>query len=75
MKGKKGKGYAAPIVITALLLLYMAVYFGFLFSLLSPALRLLLALVPLGMAAVLICVCVERIKEIGSDEKDDLSQY
>lgn len=66
----------APIVITILLVLY---YLGFfllcIFIPMQLWIKLLMGLVPLGIAGVSIFVLVERIKEIRSGEEDDLSKY
>ena len=43
----------APIVITAIMVVYYAVYFGFLISLLSGIIKYLLGIIPAAMAAVL----------------------
>lgn len=69
------KKMVAPIVITALMILYYAVYFGFLVTQVSGIWKLLLGVVPLVLSAVMIKVCVERIREIKEGEEDDLSQY
>ena len=69
------KKMVAPIVISALMVLYYAVYFGVLIALLQGIWRFLLGIVPLALAAVMIAVCVERIKEIRSGEEDDLGKY
>ena len=69
------KKMVAPIVISALMVLYYAVYFGVLIALLQGVWRFLLGIVPLALAAVMIAVCVERIKEIRSGEEDDLGKY
>ena len=65
----------APIVITVLLVGYYIVYFGLLVHMLRGALRWVLGLVPLGLAAASVGVCVQRIKEIRSGEEDDLGKY
>ncbi|MBQ3817298.1 MAG: hypothetical protein II802_03395 [Clostridia bacterium] len=75
MKKEKRKGYIAPIVITVILLLYFILYFGLLITLLPGILKYALIIIPIALAAVLIYVCIERIKEIGSGEEDDLSKY
>lgn len=70
------KKMAAPIVITVLFLVYLAVY-GILIaaaSLLLPVLILLaIPLVALGVGMV--AALVARIKEIRSGEEDDLGNY
>ncbi len=75
MKKSKRKGYVAPVVITVLFLLYLALYFGVLISLLPGVLGFIFLIVPVAIAGVLIYVCVERIKEIRSGVEDDLSKY
>ena len=70
-----GKKMIAPIVITVLLVGYYIVYFGLLVHMLGGALRWVLGLVPLGLAAASVGVCVQRIKEIRSGEEDDLGKY
>lgn len=69
------KKMIAPVVVTAALILYYAVYFGFLMSLLDGGWKAVLGSVPLGFAVVMIKVCVERINEIRKGEEDDLGQY
>ena len=75
MKKSKRKGYVAPVVITVLFLLYLALYFGVLISSLPGVLGFIFLVVPVAIAGVLIYVCVERIKEIRSGVEDDLSKY
>lgn len=71
-----GRKMIAPIVITALVVIYEFVYFGVLISLVkNTALKLLLFLVPAVLAAAMIGVLVQRIKEIKGGEEDDLGQY
>lgn len=75
MKREKRKGYVAPIVITVILLLYFAVYFGILVAILPGIWKYVLLIIPIALSGVLIYVCMERIQEIRSGEADDLSQY
>ncbi len=75
MKNNKKIGYIAPIVITVLLIIYLAVYFGVLLALTSGVLKYLLLIIPVSIAGALIFVCVERINEIRSSDEDDLSKY
>ena len=75
MKKGKRKGYTAPILITVILLLYFAVYFGGLIAILPGVWKYVLLILPIACAGTLIYVCIERIKEIRSGEEDDLSQY
>lgn len=71
------KKMIAPIVITAIILLY---YIGFALLIafddgISLIIKLLGGVIPLILAGVCIYVLVERIKEIRSGEEDDLSKY
>ncbi len=70
-----GKKMIAPIIITVLLVLYYVVYFGVLIATLDGIPVLLLGIIPLGLSAVLVKVCIERIKEIKEGEEDDISKY
>ncbi len=71
-----GKKMIAPIVITVLVILYFIAYFGFLIYLIDNiVLKLLSGIIPALLAAVMIYVCMQRIKEIKGGEEDDLSQY
>lgn len=65
----------APIIITVLVVLYLAVYFGFLAAMLTGLWKYILGIVPAALAAVMIGVCIERIREIRKGEEDDLGQY
>ena len=77
IKMKKRKGYLAPTLVVAFLVLYyvgMAVIFicvpgipGWVRALLCP--------IPLLMCAVAVGVLIQRIREIRSGEEDDLDQY
>ena len=69
------KKMAAPLVITAVVVVYYLVFFLVLTRLLRGPALWLSGLVPLGLAAVMIGVCVQRIKEIRSGEEDDLGKY
>ena len=67
----------APIVITALIVLY---YIGFIVIAVATdwlPLGWLIAgsVIPLALAGAMIYMLIERIKEIRSGEEDDLSQY
>ena len=74
MNPKKRK-MIAPIVVTIIMVLYYVVYFGFLIALLDGVWKYALGLVPLAFSAVMVKVCIERIKEIKKGEEDDISQY
>ena len=64
-----------PIVVTVLLVLYYLAYFVLLLEMVEGVWKYLLGIVPLGFAAVMIKVCVERIYEIKKGEEDDNGQY
>ncbi|MBQ9995942.1 MAG: hypothetical protein IJP32_06190 [Clostridia bacterium] len=74
MKSHRRK-MTAPIIITILMILYYAAYFGFLISVLDGVLKYLLGIVPLVLTVLMIAVCIERIREIKKGEEDDLSKY
>ena len=65
----------APIVITAIMIAYYALYFGVLMSLLAGVWRVVLGVCPLIFSAITLGVCIERIKEIKGGEEDDISKY
>ena len=65
----------APIVISVIIILYYVVYFGILIALLYDVWKWLLGIIPLALSAVMLKVCIERIKEIKKGEEDDLSEY
>ena len=72
---KHGKKMIAPIIITVITVLYYVIYFGFVIALLDGLGKILLGLLPLLLSAIMIAVCIERIKEIKKGEEDDLSKY
>lgn len=69
------KKMAVPIIISVIVILYWIAYFGLLITLVSGIWKYVLGIVPAVLSAVMIMVCVERIKEIRKGEEDDLSQY
>ena len=69
------KKMIAPIIITVIVVLYYVFYFGLLISLIDGIWKYLLGIIPLLFSAVMIGVCIERIKEIKKGEEDDLSKY
>ena len=74
---KKRKGYLAPALVVAFIVLYyggMAVLFAFVPGIPGWA-KALLCLIPLAVCAVAVGVLVQRIREIKSGEEDDLDQY
>ncbi len=74
MKEHKEK-LVAPIVVTAIMVLYYVAYFGILIALLDGIWKWLLGIIPLALSAVMLKVCIERIKEIKKGEEVDLSKY
>ncbi len=76
MKGH-GKKLVAPIVISALIVLY---FIGFIVvavttDLLPTGWLIAGSVVPLCLAGVMVSVLIQRIKEIRSGDEDDLGQY
>ena len=65
----------APIVVTAIIVLYFIVYFALLIYVLDGIWKLLLGIIPLFFAVVMVKVCIERIIEIKKGEEDDISKY
>ena len=70
-----GKKKIAPLVITILVIIYYAVYFGILITIVPFKLKILLGIIPAVFAVVMVSVCVQRMKEIDGGEEDDLSKY
>ena len=71
----RSKEMLAPIIVTALTVLYYVAYFGLLLSLIGGIWAWVLGIFPIVLSAVTIAVCIERIKEIKKGEEDDLSKY
>ena len=69
------KKMIAPIVVTVLMVIYYILYFCLLASVTSGLWRIALGILPLALSALMVKVCIERIKEIKEGEEDDLSQY
>ena len=69
------KKMLAPILVTVILVLYYAVYFGFLITLVDGIWKYALGIVPLIFSALTVKVCIERINEIKKGEEDDISKY
>ncbi len=70
-----GRKMLAPILISAIVILYYVAYFGLLITLVEGIWKYILRIVPLLLSAVMVMVCIERIKEIKEGEEDDLSKY
>ncbi len=69
------KKMIAPIVVSVIVILYYAVYFGVLIALVNGIWRWVLGIIPIILAAVMAKVCIERINEIKKGEEDDISKY
>ena len=69
------KKLIAPIIITIIIILYFTLYFGVLIWAVSGFLKILLAILPVAFSAVMIYTCIDRIKEIRSENDDDISKY
>jgi hypothetical protein len=74
LKKNKGK-MIAPIIVTVLFVAYFVLYFALLISTLEGVIKYALGIIPLLFMAVILAVCIERIKEIKKGEEDDLSKY
>ena len=70
-----GKKMVAPIVITAIVVLYYVAYFALIAYVLDGAFRVLFGIIPAVLAAVMIYVCIQRINEIKGGEEDDIGKY
>ena len=66
----------APIIITVILLIYLAVYLVMMFTATAFSYWFILLALPLAAAGVgLVFTLRERIREIKKGEDDDLSNY
>ena len=74
MKEHKKK-LIAPIIVTAIMVLYYVAYFGFLIALIDGIWKWLLGIIPLAFTVVTLKVCIERINEVKKGEEDDHSKY
>ena len=72
---KHNKKLIAPIIVSTIMVLYYVVYFGILIAVLDGIWKWFLGIIPLAFSAVMLKVCIERIKEIKKGEEDDLSKY
>lgn len=70
-----GRKIIAPIVVTIVLILYYFVYFGIIIAFLEGFWKVVFGILPLGLSALIVKVCIERIKEIRKGEEDDISKY
>ena len=72
---KHNKKIIAPIIVSAIMVLYYVVYFGILIALLDGIWKWPLGIIPLALSVIMLKVCIERINEIKKGEEDDLSKY
>lgn len=72
---KHRKKMVAPIVISVIVVLYYVAYFGLLITMLDGIWKYVLGIVPVLLSAVMVKICIERIKEIKDGEEDDISKY
>ncbi len=75
MMNSHRKKMLPPIVVSVIIILYYVVYFGILITLLEGIWKYVLGIIPLIFSAVMVKVCIERIKEIKEGEEDDISKY
>ena len=74
---RKIKKYIAPIIVTAIMILYYAIFFTILWVTISDWwVKLLLCLIPVSLMLGVVSVCKERLNEIKKEEIDnDISKY
>ena len=72
---RHNKKLIAPIIVSAIMVLYYVVYFGILIAVLDGIWKWFLGIIPLAFSAVMLKVCIERINEIKKGKEDDLSKY
>ena len=65
-----GKKMIAPIIVSAIMIVYYIVYFGFFISLLDGIWKYILGIIPFLLSAVMVKVCIERIGEIREKAKE-----
>ena len=75
MMNSHRKKMLPPIVVSVIIILYYVVYFGILITLFEGIWKYVLGIIPLIFSAVMLKVCIERIKEIKEGEEDDISKY
>lgn len=62
-------------MVSVIIILYYVVYFGILITLLEGIWKYVLGIIPLIFSAVMLKVCIERIKEIKEGEEDDIKLW
>ena len=73
---KHGKKIAGAVISAGVIILYYVFFFGIIMSEVeSPVVKILLGAGPALIAAALIFVLIQRIKEIKGGEEDDLGKY
>lgn len=72
---RKYKKMVVPIIITVVVILYCAIYFGLLISYLDSIEKYLIGVIPLLFIVLMVKVCIERIDEIKKGDEDDISKY
>lgn len=72
----KIKKMMAPLIITCILLIYFGFFILGIISIPDALwIKIIGIVIPLALIGVSIFVLIERIKEIGSGEEDDLGKY
>ena len=73
---KHGKKIAGAVISAGAIILYYVIFFGIIMSEVErPVVKILLGAGPALIAAALIFVLIQRIKEIKGGEEDDLGKY
>lgn len=76
MKKQDRRKIIGPAAVTVIILLYLVIYGVGLIRLIPGVFfKAAAAAIPALLAAVMVFVLIERIKEIRSGEEDDLSKY
>ena len=66
----------APIIISLLMIVYVAFYFTFLiYTIPFLYLKILFGIIPIALIGAMVYTLIQRIKEIKGGEEDDLSKY
>ena len=73
--GDNKRKFVAPIIVTVLVVLYFALYFGIFITELEGIFKYALGILPLAFSILMVKVCLERINEIKKGEDDDISKY
>lgn len=66
----------APIIISLLMIVYVAFYFTILiYTIQFLYLKILFGIIPIALIGAMVYTLIQRIKEIKGGEEDDLSKY